>query len=122
VYAAAADQARRVLRAGHAAIVDAVFARREDREAMAQVAAAERVPFMGLWLDAPPPVLIARVARRSSDVSDADSAVVAAQAAEDVGPIAWHRLNAGRAAESVLENAVTVVAPVMHAARALVRA
>jgi hypothetical protein len=122
VYAAAADQARRVLRAGHAVIVDAVFARREDREAMARVADAERVPFMGLWLDAPSSVLIARVARRSSDVSDADSAVVAGQAAEDVGPISWHRLSAGRAAESVLEDAVTVVAPVMHAGSALVRA
>ncbi len=122
VYAAAADQARRVLRAGHAAIVDAVFARRENREAIARVAAAERVPFAGLWLDAPSSVLMGRADRRTSDVSDADSAVVAAQAAEDVGPIAWHRLNAVRTAEGVLEDAVTLVAPVMHPGSAMLKA
>ncbi len=118
VYAAAADQARLVVRTGHAAIVDAVFARLEDREAMDGVAAAERVPFTGLWLEAPSSVLMDRAARRTSDVSDADRTVVAAQAAQDAGPIAWHRLDAGRAADAVLQDAVTVVAPNMHAGSA----
>ena len=34
-------------------IVDAVFARAADRDAIEEVAAAARLPFVGLWLDAP---------------------------------------------------------------------
>jgi aminoglycoside phosphotransferase family enzyme/predicted kinase len=110
VYAAAAEQARLVVQAGHSAIVDAVFARPEDRDAVARVALSARVPFRGLWLDAPPAVLMQRTEERTSDVSDADSAVVRAQAARDAGPIAWHRLDAQRAAADVLEDAAHLLA------------
>lgn len=114
VYAATAEQARPVLRAGHSAIVDAVFARPEDREAIARVALSEGVPFVGFWLDAPTSVLMDRTARRTSDVSDADSTVVARQVAQDVGPIAWRRLDAARAADAVLEDATSALGEALH--------
>jgi uncharacterized protein len=110
VYAATAEQAHLVLQAGHSAIVDAVFARPEDRDALAGVARSAGVPFIGLWLDAPRSVLIHRAETRSSDVSDADTAVVSVQAARNVGPIAWRRLDAQRSADAVLEEAMHVVA------------
>ncbi len=42
VYAALADKARRVIAAGHSAIVDAVFADAGERAAIAQAAPAPR--------------------------------------------------------------------------------
>ncbi|HEY4820985.1 MAG TPA: AAA family ATPase, partial [Xanthobacteraceae bacterium] len=52
VYAALADKARRVIGAGHTAIVDAVFARADERAQIAAVAQAGNVPFRGLFLTA----------------------------------------------------------------------
>src|SRR5262249_1544467 len=49
VYAALADKARRVVAAGHSAIVDAVFARAEERAAVAAAAQDSRVSFRGLF-------------------------------------------------------------------------
>jgi hypothetical protein len=110
VYAAALDQAARVARAGHAVIVDAVFARPADREALAHAAGALGVPFAGLWLDAPPAVLMDRAARRTGDVSDADRAVVRAQVEQDPGPIAWRRIAAERSPDAVLAAAASALA------------
>jgi uncharacterized protein len=50
------------------------------------------MPFLGLWLDAPPEVLFARVAARRNDPSDADAEVVRDQLARDLGPITWQRV------------------------------
>jgi predicted kinase len=69
VYATLAEHAARVVGAGHSVVVDAVYARPADRAAIEQVAAAAGVPFIGLWLEAPEPVLIARTGRRRNDPS-----------------------------------------------------
>src|SRR5262245_51506987 len=53
VYGVLADRAAVLLRGGHSVIVDAVYARPDDRAAIERVAAAASVPFVGLWLDAP---------------------------------------------------------------------
>ncbi|HKH95957.1 MAG TPA: aminoglycoside phosphotransferase, partial [Beijerinckiaceae bacterium] len=54
------------------------------------------VTFQGFWLEAPLSTLLERVERRSGDASDADAAVVAAQAGHDLGIIAWQRLDAAK--------------------------
>ena len=64
VYRELTARALAALKAGHSVIADAVFARPEDREAIAQAARAAGVPFLGLWLDAPP--AIARATHRRS--------------------------------------------------------
>ncbi len=92
VYAALADKARRVLAAGHSAIVDAVFAQRDERAAIAQ--AAERTPFHGLFLTADLATRLARVGTRRGDASDADAAVARAQELYDLGAIYWHKIDA----------------------------
>jgi hypothetical protein len=94
VYASLAERAGHVLRSGHTVIVDAVFARPADRRAIEQVAAAASVPFVGVWLDAPEPVLIERTARRRNDPSDADAAVVRMQRSQDTGELSWQRIDA----------------------------
>jgi hypothetical protein len=107
VYRTITDLARTVVAGGHAAIVDAVFARPADREAIEQAAAAAGVPFLGLWLDAPESVLVARSERRCLDPSDA--AVVRGQLAQGTGPIRWHRIEASSSGEKVLQQATAVV-------------
>jgi len=48
------------LRAGQSVIVDAVHLHPEERKLIEAVAAEVDVPFIGLWLEAPEPVLIDR--------------------------------------------------------------
>ena len=109
VYATVAARATTVVRGGHSAIVDAVYARAADREAIARVAAAAHVPFAGIWLEAPEPVLIGRSEQRQHDASDADAAVIRGQLARDMGEIGWHRIDASRALDDVLQAATQVL-------------
>jgi predicted kinase len=94
VYAAAFEQAARIVGSGHTAVVDAVFARPQDRLAIERTAARAGVPFTGLWLDARLETLVTRVEGRRGDPSDADAALVRQQSADEAGEIAWHRVNA----------------------------
>jgi len=102
VYRMLLERSERALRAGHAAVVDAVAARPSERRAFADLALRLGVPFAGLWLEAPQGVLEARVAARVADASDADATVVRAQAAYDTGPMDWTRIDASGTPESVL--------------------
>jgi len=90
-YAAFLARAERVLRAGHGVVLDAVFARPEERAAAEALAARVGVPFEGLWLDVPKDVALARVAARTGDASDATPAVVERQFGYDLGEITWKR-------------------------------
>jgi aminoglycoside phosphotransferase family enzyme/predicted kinase len=93
VYAELAERARRIVAAGHGVIVDAVHARPEERAALEDVAHALGVPFRGIWLEADPETLIARVRSRTGDASDADEDVVRRQLAYDIGQLSWHRIS-----------------------------
>ena len=105
VYEELRAQAARILRTGHSAVVDAVFAREDDRAAIEQVAVDAGAPFLGLWLEAPESVLIARVAARRDDVSDADAAVIRAQLSIGAGGVSWDRLDASAALTAVVDTA-----------------
>jgi aminoglycoside phosphotransferase family enzyme/predicted kinase len=91
VYGTMLDEARNILRAGHSAILDAVFLRAEERRACAKLAEAAGVPFEGCWLEAPEDVLRQRVFARADDASDADISVLERQLAADPGEIDWTR-------------------------------
>jgi predicted kinase len=102
VYAALADKARRVTAAGHTAIVDAVFARPDERSQIAAAARASRVPFRGLFLTADLDVRLARVSARPRDASDADAAVAREQESYDPGTIEWTKVDASGEMEPTL--------------------
>ncbi|MFO1084619.1 MAG: AAA family ATPase [Reyranellaceae bacterium] len=91
VYATMLTRAERVLRAGYSVVLDAVFAREEERVLAEALASRVGVPFEGIWLDVPMDVARARVAGRNADASDATPAVVERQFAYDLGHIAWKR-------------------------------
>ena len=90
-YAAMFERAERVLRVGHSVVLDAVFAKPEERDAAEALARKVGVPFEGLWLDIPKDVAQARVAARKGDASDATPAVVDRQFGYNLGEIRWRR-------------------------------
>jgi aminoglycoside phosphotransferase family enzyme/predicted kinase len=92
VFAAITEKARRAAEAGHAAILDAVFAQPDERQAVE--AAAPGIPFQGLYLEAPLATRLQRVGGRSHDASDADAAVARAQESYDLGALGWRRIDA----------------------------
>jgi aminoglycoside phosphotransferase family enzyme/predicted kinase len=108
VYTALRRKARLALEAGHAVVVDAVSARADERDALEALAAELRVPFHGFWLHAVPDALIARVAARRNDASDATAEVVRQQLGFDVGafPSAWTPVDANGSAEEALAHAL----------------
>ena len=97
VYALMGERAAACLRAGWSVVADAVFDRAQDRAAIAQIAREAGAQVTGVWLAAPQEVLEARVGARVNDPSDADLAILAAQAerlAQTGAPDDWRRLDA----------------------------
>jgi aminoglycoside phosphotransferase family enzyme/predicted kinase len=94
VYEALTADAVAVAESGHAAIVDAVFARADDRLVIEREARAAGVAFAAVWLDAPERVLVERVEQRGPDVSDADPDVVRMQCAQWADDVRWTHVDA----------------------------
>ncbi|ALK08513.1 AAA family ATPase [Blastochloris viridis] len=109
VYRRLAARAGRALRAGHSVVVDAVFARAEERADVAALAAACGVTASCVWLEAPLEVRLARVAGRRLDASDADTAVVAMQENLATGPIDWPKIGADGPLEAVVARAAAAI-------------
>ena len=102
VYAELCTRAAAALRAGYPAVIDAVALREAERSAFAEVAAVAGVPFAGLWLEAPPPVMMTRLVTRRDDASDASGEVLRQQLGHDPGEIKWRRLDAASGPDATL--------------------
>ena len=110
VYAELLATARRMLKDGRSVVVDAVFARESERQALAAVAREVGVDFTGLWLAAPADLLRERLAQRQNDVSDADGAVLERQLGYDLGDLAgWHSVSAAGSVAEVLGPALRIM-------------
>ncbi|QCK84924.1 aminoglycoside phosphotransferase [Phreatobacter aquaticus] len=110
VYHRMRTDARALLDSGVSVIADAVHARPGERAAIAAVATEAGVPFTGLWLDLATSDRASRVEARRNDISDADVAVVEAQAGYDIGPLDWTRLDASGDPETTARAALTRIA------------
>lgn len=111
VYARLYYKARRAIEAGHAVIFDGVSSKPSEREAIEAIAASAKVPFAGLWLEAPVEVQVARVGARQNDASDSNEGVVREQIVRDLGPITWTRIDAGRTPAATLKQAEAALSP-----------
>jgi predicted kinase len=107
VYEALAADAVAVAAAGHSAIVDAVFARPDERLAIERAARGAGVAFAAVWLEAPEDTLLERIARREADASDADADVVRMQCAQWAGDARWPQVDAVADHDEVLTRART---------------
>ncbi|MDO8911882.1 MAG: AAA family ATPase [Phenylobacterium sp.] len=101
VYDTVFADARALLAAGRAVVLDATFIQPELR-ARAQALAAELgVAFHGVWLEAAPDILATRIDGRSGDASDATRATLQMQLDRDIGEVTWTHVDAsGPAADS----------------------
>lgn len=109
VYATLATKAKRVVAAGHSAVVDAVFSRHEERAAIAAV--ADKTPFRGFFLTADLATRAARVGARRNDASDADAKIAQQQERYDLGTMDWTVIDASGTPEDTLKRAKAALAP-----------
>jgi aminoglycoside phosphotransferase family enzyme/predicted kinase len=109
VYAVAAEKARRIVAAGHSAIVDAVFAKPEERDAVAKAARAVHTPLNGLFLTASIETRIARVGGRANDASDAGPSIAQAQESYDLGRLDWTEIDASGTPSDTLKHVKTAL-------------
>ncbi|MBO6890514.1 MAG: AAA family ATPase [Roseibium sp.] len=100
-----------ILSAGHSAIYDAVFAAESERKTVQSVAAHVEADFQGLWLTAPRDTLLARVAARAGDASDATADVVEKQLGYDLGQMSWAIVEAGGTGAATARNAREILTP-----------
>lgn len=106
VYDRMFEEAERLLAAGRAVVLDAVFLREDERRAASRLAARSGGRFEGVWLQAPADVLRQRVTERTADASDADVAVLEGQMSRDVGVMDWRVMESGDGLEAA---AATIV-------------
>lgn len=110
VYLNLFDDASRIVTAGHSAIVDAAFLEAKHRNMVEAIAEKIGCPFTGIWLDGGFDVLSHRITQRRGDASDATVDVLASQMQVKSGAFgaAWHKIDAARAADAVLADAVSL--------------
>jgi hypothetical protein len=109
VFAALAERAAALLDAGYSVIADAVYAKPDQRAALAEVARQAGVPLTGLWLEAGEATRLDRVGGRQSDASDADAAIVRRQSDYDIGTLDWARVSAEGRLDEVVARARAVL-------------
>lgn len=102
-YDAVYNETRQALAEGHSVVADAVFAKPDERRAIARVAHEMGVSFQGIWLEAPPEVMQQRVTKRQLNASDADASVVRMQLSYDLGDIDWARIDSSQEKSVTLE-------------------
>jgi aminoglycoside phosphotransferase family enzyme/predicted kinase len=110
LYSRLCEKAARVARAGHAVIVDAVFARKSERREIESAARQADAEFVGLFMTAPLDVRLARVSSRRGDASDADARVAREQESYDLGPMNWATIDASGSPEQTLAKASKILA------------
>lgn len=108
VYDTLNKKAKQVLEAGHGVIVDAVFAKENERKQLEAVAESAGVTLKGVWLTASTETMMKRVSARRNDASDATVEIVRQQAEYDIGTLSpsWRIVDANDDAQVTAERAV----------------
>jgi uncharacterized protein len=109
VYGICRKRAFMALEGGQTVIVDAVHAKIEERDAIAEIAARAGAAFTGIWLDAPADTMRGRIARRTADVSDATPDVLNEQLGFDLGPQNFVVVDAGKPLDEVVASCLEFI-------------
>ena len=109
VYQELMKQADRVLTQGFTVIVDAVFARPDEREEIHGLATRLKVPFAGLFLVADLRIRQERIHHRVNDASDATVAVAEEQERYQLGAMNWLQVDASGTPEATLDRSVSLL-------------
>jgi uncharacterized protein len=102
VYRVCRRRAMMGLAGGRTVIVDAVQARPDEREAMAELASRMGALFTGIWLEAPREIMRRRIEARSDDISDATPSVLEEQLTYDLGRQSFTLVDASRPLDDVV--------------------
>lgn len=103
-------RAATMLAAGHSVVLDATFLDPQLRVAAQEVATRAKLPFLGLWLEAPAHTLEERLRSRQGDASDADVDVLKGQLAVSRGEMIWLQIDASGDPGTVLKAAKKTLA------------
>ncbi len=111
IYQLLVQRALLVLSQGHSVVVDAVFAREDERAAIQGIARKLNIRFVGLFLQTDLATRVSRVGRRQRDASDATPEIAGQQEQYDIGAIDWHIIDASGTPEQTRERCQARIAP-----------
>ncbi|MBI5129458.1 MAG: AAA family ATPase [Rhodopseudomonas palustris] len=109
VYRSLGERASRILAQGHSVIVDAVFAKADERQAIESIATQAKCQFAGLFLVADLATRINRVSSRIGDASDATPEIVRQQQAYEQSAVGWTEVDAAGTPDQTLARAVSAL-------------
>jgi aminoglycoside phosphotransferase family enzyme/predicted kinase len=115
VYETLIAEARALVVAGRAVVLDATFTNPGLRARVEALAAELGVPFHGVWLQAAPELLAPRIETRTADASDATLDILRQQMEMDLGPLDWARVDASGPPEDSAEAWIATVAEMFRA-------
>jgi aminoglycoside phosphotransferase family enzyme/predicted kinase len=107
IYDALVQRASRILIHGHSVVVDAVFARKEERAAIREAALTQNIRFVGLFLATDVATRQTRVRGREGDASDATPDIAGLQEQYDIGVVDWDIIDASGTPEQTLRQCQT---------------
>jgi aminoglycoside phosphotransferase family enzyme/predicted kinase len=111
IYRLLMQRALGVLSQGHSVVVDAVFAREDERAAIHGIARKLNIRFAGLFLQTDLATRVSRVGRRQRDASDATPEIAGQQEQYDIGAIDWDIVDASGTPEQTQERCQARIAP-----------
>ena len=110
IYEMLVQRAAKILAQGHSVVVDAVFAREEERAAIHDAARRLNIRFVGFFLVADLATRMSRVGRRQRDASDATPEIAGLQEKYDTGAVDWMIVDASGTPGQTLEHCRTRIA------------
>ncbi|HEY4986516.1 MAG TPA: AAA family ATPase [Bradyrhizobium sp.] len=103
IYHMIEQRAGQILSQGHSVVVDAVFAREDERAATEAVAQGLNIPFIGFFLMTNLATRQRRIGHRTADASDATAKIAEFQENYDIGPLGWATIDASGTPEQTFD-------------------
>jgi uncharacterized protein len=102
IYDALVERASRIVVQGHSVVVDAVFAREAERDAIREAALKQDIRFVGFFLTTILATRQSRVRLREIDASDATPEIAGIQEQYDIGVVDWDIIDASGTPDQTL--------------------